>query len=63
MRVLIKTFIWIFLFLLISLTSCSEAPIEPGSLAFNWQTSSPEDQGMDSHILEEAVEFAAKRTF
>ncbi len=63
MQVLIKTFIWIFLFLLISLTSCNEAPVEPGLLAFNWQTSTPEKQGMDSQMLEEAFVQGENRGF
>lgn len=53
-------------FLLLSvliLLSCSEEPTEPESSSYNWPVSTPEDQGLNSQLIEQAFEQGSNRGF
>ncbi|NNG26341.1 MAG: serine hydrolase, partial [Ignavibacteriaceae bacterium] len=45
----------LFLFTILVLSSCSEGPTGPGGSSFNWPTSTPELQDMNSQLLAEAL--------
>jgi CubicO group peptidase (beta-lactamase class C family) len=51
------------LFTLLLFSSCSEGPTGPEDLYYNWQTSTPEEQGMDSQLLAEAFQQGENRGF
>ena len=63
MKYLEKIFKLLFLIAFLFLSSCSEGPTGPGFLSYNWQTSTPEEQGMDSGLLEEAFGQGDSRGF
>ncbi|MHA1988805.1 MAG: serine hydrolase domain-containing protein, partial [Promethearchaeota archaeon] len=53
-------------FLLVSvlfLAACSEGPTEPEYSSYNWPTSTPEKQGLDSELLKQAFEQGENRGF
>ena len=45
----------LFLFAILFISSCSEGPTGPGGSSFNWPTSTPELQDMNSQLLAEAL--------
>jgi len=63
MKYLAKIFGYILLLALIFLSSCCEGPTEPEGSSFNWQTSTPEEQGMNSQLLAEALAEGENRGF
>jgi len=50
-----KIFSFILLSAFIFLSSCSEGPTGPGASSFSWPSSTPEEQGMNSQLLAEAL--------
>lgn len=59
-----KIFNYFLLITLLFLLTCRENPTEPGNdSAYNWELSTPEDQGMDSEILNAAFKEAKNRAF
>ena len=54
MKTLPILFKLLFIFILLFVMSCDEESTGPETIAFEWQVSSPENQGMDSQILTEA---------
>ncbi len=63
MKYLGKIFGLTLLFALLFLSSCSEGPTGPGASSFNWPTSTPEEQGMNSQLLAEAIAQGENRGF
>lgn len=63
MKYLAKIFGLILIFVLLFLSSCCEGPTGPGTSSFNWQTSTPEEQGMNSQLLAEAFQQGENRGF
>ena len=63
MKYLAKIFGYILLSALLFLSSCSEGPTGPDASSFNWQTSTPEEQGMDSQLIEQAFNQGESRGF
>ena len=63
MKYLTKIFGFILIFVLLFLSSCYEGPTGPGTSSFIWQTSTPEEQGMNSQLLAEALVQGENRGF
>ena len=63
MRTTIKIFGYILLSALLFVFSCSEGPTGPGASSFNWPTSTPEEQGMNSQLIEQAFDQGESRGF
>lgn len=63
MKYLKKFLSLIFLFTLFFFLSCSEGTTGPGASSFNWPTSTPEEQGMNSQLLAEALVQGDNRRF
>jgi CubicO group peptidase (beta-lactamase class C family) len=63
MKYLRNIFKIIFLSALLFISSCSEGPTGPGTSSFNWSTSTPEEQGMNSQLLAEALAQGENRGF
>ena len=63
MKYFTKTFSLILLIFILSLSSCSEGPTGPGATSFNWPTSTPEEQGMNSQLIEQAFTEGGNRGF
>jgi len=45
----------VLLFALVIFSSCSDDPTGPEVISYNWPTSTPQEQGMDSQLLTQAV--------
>jgi len=54
MKILSIFFRLLFIFIMLFVMSCNEEPTGPETFAFEWQVSTPENQGMDSQILTQA---------
>ncbi|RKY99024.1 MAG: hypothetical protein DRQ13_02960 [Ignavibacteriae bacterium] len=63
MKYLAKIFGFILIFVLLLLSSCCEGPTGPSTSSFIWQTSTPEEQGMNSQLLAEALAQGENRGF
>ncbi len=63
MKYLGKIFGLTLFFTLLFLTSCSEGPTGPGAFSFNWPTSTPEELGMNSQLIEQAFTEGENRGF
>ncbi len=63
MKYLTKIFSFILLSAFLFLSSCSEGPTGPDASSFNWPTSTPEEQGMNSQLLAEALAQGDNRGF
>ena len=63
MKTTVKIFGYLLLSALLFLSSCSEGPTGPDASSFNWQTSTPEEQGMNSQLLAEALVQGENRGF
>jgi CubicO group peptidase (beta-lactamase class C family) len=63
MKLSTKIFELLFLLLFIILVSCSDDPTGPEYSSFNWPTSTPEAQGMNSILLEQACQQGNNKGF
>jgi len=63
MKTSVKIFHSLLLFTLLILSSCKEEPTAPEFLAYNWPTSTPEAQGMNSQLLQQAIQQGDNRGF
>ncbi|MGB5894369.1 MAG: serine hydrolase [Ignavibacteriaceae bacterium] len=59
-RLILKYFLLVTLFFL---PVCSEGPTEPDFSSYNWPSSTPEEQGMDSQLLAQAFEQGENREY
>jgi CubicO group peptidase (beta-lactamase class C family) len=55
MKTSARIFSGVLLFTLIIFSSCSEDTTGPEDASYNWPTSTPEDQGIDSQLLTQAI--------
>jgi CubicO group peptidase (beta-lactamase class C family) len=55
MNTSVKISLGVLLFTLLIFSFCSEDPTGPEVIAYNWPTSTPQEQGMDSQLLTQAI--------
>lgn len=55
MKTSARIFRGLLLFAVVIFSSCSEEPTGPEDVSYNWPTSTPEEQGMDSQLLTQAI--------
>jgi CubicO group peptidase (beta-lactamase class C family) len=55
MKTSARIFRCLLLFAVIIFSSCSDEPTGPGEVSYNWPTSTPEEQGMNSEMLNQAT--------
>jgi CubicO group peptidase (beta-lactamase class C family) len=55
MKTSARIFRGLLLFTLVIFSSCSDEPTGPEDVSYNWPVSTPEEQGMDSQLLTQAI--------
>ena len=55
MKTSARMFGGLLLFALVIFSSCNDEPTGPGDVSYNWPTSTPEEQGMNSQLLTQAI--------
>jgi CubicO group peptidase (beta-lactamase class C family) len=62
-KLFFKIFQYVLFVTLIILISCSDEPVGPEYPSYGWSTSTPEAQGMNSHLIQQAFQQGENRGF